>query len=173
MSNNAIVSRVENDGKTLVLEREFNAPRDLVFKAYTEAEHLKHWWGPRGFEVTHCTVDFRPGGVWHYCMKCTDPNMGEWFGMESWGKGIYHEINAPQSFTYTDYFSDAEGNENTEMPATKVRNEFVDLGNGKMKIVSYSEYATAEALKQVKDMGMMQGITETMDNLEAYLKKIS
>ncbi len=64
MSNNTMVSRVEN-GQVLVLERVFDAPRDLVFSMFKEAEHLKHWWGPRGWEIPSCTVDFRPGGVWH------------------------------------------------------------------------------------------------------------
>ncbi|GAA0134512.1 hypothetical protein YSY43_13520 [Paenibacillus sp. YSY-4.3] len=47
-----------------------DAPRDLVFQMFKEAEHLKRWWGPKGWEI--CNVDFRPGGVRHYCMKCVD-----------------------------------------------------------------------------------------------------
>ena len=78
MSNNTMVSRVENE-RVLVLERIFDAPRDLVFKMFKEAEHLKRWWGPRGWEIPVCTVDFRPGGVWHYCMKCVDQNQGQFF----------------------------------------------------------------------------------------------
>ena len=64
MSNNKMVSRVEND-RVLVLERVFDAPRDFVFKMFKEPEHLKRWWGPRGWEIPVCTVDFCPGGVWH------------------------------------------------------------------------------------------------------------
>ena len=83
-----MIHRVENE-KQLVLERVFDAPRDLVFKMFKEADHLKRWWGPRGWELPVCKVDFRPGGVWHYCMKCVDPDQGQFFGMESWGKAIY------------------------------------------------------------------------------------
>ncbi|MDU5949512.1 MAG: SRPBCC domain-containing protein, partial [Paenibacillus macerans] len=126
MADQAMVSRVENE-KVLVLERVFNAPRELVFSMFKEAEHLKHWWGPRGWEVTVCNIDFRPGGVWHYCMKCMDRNQGEFYGMESWGKGVYKEIDEPDRFVYTDYFSDAEGNVNEELPATVVAMEFIDL----------------------------------------------
>lgn len=57
MSNNTMVSRVEND-RVLVLERVFDAPRDLVFSMFKEPEHLKHWWGPRGWEIPkmHCRL---------------------------------------------------------------------------------------------------------------------
>lgn len=170
MSNNAMVSRVEGD-RVLVLERVFDAPRELVFKMFKEAEHLKRWWGPRGWEVPVCNVEFRPGGVWHYCMKCEDPNQGQFYGMESWGKGVYKEIVEGEKIVYVDYFSDAEGNVNAEMPSTEVTLEFVDAG-GKTKLVSSSLYASAEALKTVMDMGMLQGITETWDRLEERLNAV-
>lgn len=82
---NEIISRVENE-RVLVLERIFDAPRDLVFNMFKEPEHLKHWWGPTGWELPVCHIDFRPGGIWHFCMKCTDKNQGDFYGMESWGK---------------------------------------------------------------------------------------
>ncbi|UQZ85066.1 hypothetical protein SK3146_04349 [Paenibacillus konkukensis] len=170
MSNNAIVSRVEND-RVLVLERIFDAPRDLVFKMFQEAEHLKHWWGPKGWELPVCTVDFRPGGVWHYCMKCIDPNQGSFYGMESWGKGIYKDIVESEKIAYTDYFSDAEGNLNDSMPSTEITITFIDL-DGKTKLVNHAEYVSAEALKTVMDMGMLQGITETWNRLEERLNEV-
>lgn len=68
MSNNNTVSRIEDD-RVLVLERIFDAPRTLVFEMFNEPEHLKHWWGPVGWELPVCHADFRPGGIWHYCIK--------------------------------------------------------------------------------------------------------
>ncbi|WP_308639801.1 SRPBCC domain-containing protein [Paenibacillus silvisoli] len=171
MSNNATVSRVENEN-VLVLERIFEAPRELVFKVFSEAEHLKHWWGPRGWEVPVCKVDFQPGGVWHYCMKCMDKNQGDFYGMESWGKGIYQEIVAPEKIVYIDYFSDAEGNVDQNLPSTEVTLEFVDLGNGTTKLVNRAVYVSAEALKTVIDMGMLQGVSETWDRLEEHLNAV-
>ncbi|TCZ75490.1 SRPBCC domain-containing protein [Paenibacillus albiflavus] len=170
MSNNAIISNVEND-RVLVLERVFDAPRDLVFQMFKEPEHLKRWWGPKGWEIPVCTVDFRPGGVWHYCMKCVDQNLGEFYGMESWGKGVYKEIAEPEMFIYNDYFSDAEGNINESMPSTLIKMEFIDLG-GKTRLVCRSEYISAEALKTVMDMGMLQGITETWNRLGELLDSL-
>lgn len=170
MANDKMVSRVEND-KVLVLERVFDAPRDLVFTMFKEPEHLKRWWGPRGWELPVCEVDFRPGGVWHYCMKCVDQAQEKFYGMESWGKGVYEEIDEPERIVYTDYFSDAEGNASDEMPSTQVTMEFMDLG-GRTKLVSRSEYVSPEALRTVLDMGVLQGITETWDRLEERLDEV-
>ncbi|WP_042472930.1 SRPBCC family protein [Bacillus ndiopicus] len=167
MSNNSMVSRVENE-RVLILERVFDAPRDLLFKMFKEPEHLKHWWGPKGWDMPVCNVDFRPGGVWHYCMKCVDESQGQFFGMESWGKGIYKEIIEPEKISYTDYFSDAEGKLDDSLPATEITLEFVDL-DGKTKLINRAEYASAENLKTVMDMGMLQGITETWDRLNDFV----
>lgn len=170
MSNEKIISRVEND-RILVLERTFDAPRELVFNMFKEPDHLKHWWGPVGWELPVCEMDFRPGGTWHFCMKCIDRNQGDYFGMESWGKVIYKEIVAPEMIIYTDYFSDANGNINESMPAAEVRLSFIDL-DGKTKLINRAEYVSAEVLKNVMDMGMLQGITETWNRLEELLNRI-
>ncbi|MGF9801118.1 SRPBCC domain-containing protein [Brevibacillus agri] len=158
-------------GQAYVLERIFDAPRELVFKAFSEAEHLKKWWGPRGWTLPVCNVDFRPGGAWHYCMKCVDESQGDFYGMEAWGKGVYREIIDGEKIVYTDYFSDAEGNESTELPPSEVTVIFEEY-EGKTRVVSRSQYSTADALKTVIDMGMEQGITETWDRLAEHLQSI-
>ncbi|GEM49266.1 SRPBCC domain-containing protein [Deinococcus cellulosilyticus] len=166
-AKNPINSRIEN-GKVLVLDRVFKAPRDLVFEAFTTAEHLSKWWGPRGWDMPHCTVDLRPGGKWHYCMKCVDPNQGQFYGMESWGLGVYQEIEAPARLVYTDHFSDAQATINENMPATLSTLTFEEVEGG-TKVTTRAEYDTEEALKTVMDMGMLQGITETWDRLAEHL----
>src|SRR5665647_1251665 len=92
-----------NQDSELVLTHVFNAPRELVFKAWTDAEHLKHWWGPAGFKISISKFDIRPGGVFHYCMKSDA-------GDEMWGKFVYHEIVAPEKLVFVNSFSDEEGN---------------------------------------------------------------
>ncbi|WP_428194442.1 SRPBCC domain-containing protein [Deinococcus saxicola] len=129
---------------------------------------MRHWWGPRGWEVTHCTVVLRPGDKWHYCMKCVDRNQGDFHGMESWGLAIYDEIVAPERLVYTDYFSDAEEAMNTDLPTSQTTLIFVDLGDS-TQIISCSMYGTEDALKTVMDMGMLQGITQTWDRLAEHL----
>ena len=70
---------IEAKGRELTVTRTFDAPRDLVWKAWTEAESLSRWFAPKGWTVPHCTVDFRPGGVWHFLMRGPA-------GEESWGR---------------------------------------------------------------------------------------
>jgi uncharacterized protein YndB with AHSA1/START domain len=159
------------EGNEIIMERVFNAPRELVYQVFTEAEHLKHWWGPRGWEVTVCTVDFRVGGIWHYCMKCVDQNQGDFYGFESWGKGIYQAISRPDSFVYIDYFSDAEGNIQDGLPSTECTMLFEDH-EGKTKLISRGRYESEEALKKVVEMGMEQGVRETWDRLGEHLEAI-
>ncbi|WP_219837979.1 SRPBCC domain-containing protein [Paenibacillus sp. R14(2021)] len=87
----------------LVLTRTLNAPRELVFKVFTEAEHLLKWWGPKGLTMEAAKVELRPGGLFHYSMKTPD-------GHEMWGKFVYHEIAAPERLVFISSFSDAQGN---------------------------------------------------------------
>lgn len=167
MSNNTVVSRVEN--QELVLERIFDAPRELVFEAFTKAEHLMQWFGTNGWPLTVCNIDFRPDGVWHYCMKCVDESQKN-FGQESWGKAVFHEIIEPERIVYTDMFSDAEGNINKNMPEARVTLDFINL-DGKTKLISRTQYATQEVLQSVLDMGVLQGATQTWDQLAHFLEK--
>jgi uncharacterized protein YndB with AHSA1/START domain len=83
--------------------RVFSAPRDLVFKAWTERERLLRWWGPKGFTMLSCTLDLRPDGVFHYGMRSPD-------GHEMWGKWVFREIAAPERLVFIASFTDAEGN---------------------------------------------------------------
>jgi uncharacterized protein YndB with AHSA1/START domain len=162
---------LKTEDRNLVLERVFDAPRELVFKAFSDAEHLKHWWGPRGWTLSECSLDFRPGGTWHYCMKCIDKSKGDFYGMESWGKAVYQEIVEPEKIVYMDYFSDADGNEVETMPSCEITMNFIEHG-GKTKLVSEGRYESAAALKNVLEMGMEQGIAETWDRLEEHLKEL-
>lgn len=85
------------------LTRVFDAPRELVFKAWTQPEHLMRWWAPKSYTTPFCTVDLRPGGAFHFCMRSPE-------GGDIWGLGIYREIVEPERIVYTDTFADAEGN---------------------------------------------------------------
>lgn len=147
--------------RELVMERVFNAPRELVFKAWTEPEHLAHWWGPKGWTLPVCTVDLRPGGEWHYCMRGPE-------GEESWGKATYREIVPPERLVYVDAFSDAEGNVNTALPQMVIAVEFFEH-EGQTKVVSRSLFTTVEERDTVLAMGAVEGMNETLDRLEAYL----
>ena len=88
--------------KPFQISRVYDASRDKVWKAWTEAERLKHWWGPRGFKVHTCKVDLRPGGTFLYGMKA--PN-----GFDMWGKFVYREIVPPEKLVFVVSFSDPNG----------------------------------------------------------------
>jgi uncharacterized protein YndB with AHSA1/START domain len=90
-------------GKELVITREFDAPRELVWKAWTEPEHFMRWWGPKDFTSPAAKMDLRVGGRYLWCMRSSD-------GQEFWVSGVYREIVAPERLVYTDSFADAEGN---------------------------------------------------------------
>lgn len=159
MSTNQL--QVETRGSELILTRQFNAPREKVFKAHTACEHINNWWGPREWPLTYCKMDFRVGGKWHFCMSGPD-------GMESWGLIVYQEIKAPELIAYVDHFSDKDSTINTAFPSTTVRTEFIEQ-DGKTMIRSTAQYNSPEDLQKVMEMGMVGGITETFDRLEEFL----
>lgn len=82
--------------------RIFDAPRDLVFKAWAEQKHLEKWWGPKGFKMHVNKLDFRPAGLFHYRMQSPD-------GHEMWGKFVYREIVAPEKIVFVISFTDKDG----------------------------------------------------------------
>lgn len=156
------------ENNTLIIEYVANAPKEKVWRAYAEKEMFEKWWGPEGWETTTKEFDFRPGGRVHYCMKCVDENQGEWFGQESWGLVVMQEVNAPDSFMGKDYFSDAEGNQNSEMPGQTMSVELVEE-DGKTRIISRSITETPEQLEELLKMGMVEGFSSQLNRLEALL----
>jgi len=93
---------VGGDTQEFVLTRTFDAPRDLVWKAWTSAEALAQWWGPKGATIRVIRLDFRPGGTFHYTMSFQP-------GHEMYGRFVYREIAAPERLVFVNSFSDAAG----------------------------------------------------------------
>ena len=87
----------------LVITRIFNAPRELVWKAWTEPEHCMRWWGPKNFTTPHCQIDFRVGGQYLSCMRSPE-------GQDFWSGGAYLEIVPLEKIVCTDHFADDKGN---------------------------------------------------------------
>jgi uncharacterized protein YndB with AHSA1/START domain len=154
--------------REFVISRTFAAPRELVWQAWSQCEHLQQWWAPSGWSVPVCKMDFRPGGVWHYCMKGPMPDGTE---MESWGLTVYQEIVAPERIVALDQFADAEGNVSLEMPKLHNTITFTAV-DGQTEVTSRSEFATVAELETVIEMGMEQGLTESWDQLAEHLAQI-
>jgi uncharacterized protein YndB with AHSA1/START domain len=88
--------------RELVLTRVLDAPRALVFHAWTDPEHLVRWWGPQGFTTPSCTMDVRPGGAWRICMRGRD-------GIDHWVQGVYREVVEPERLVTTWAWEEADG----------------------------------------------------------------
>lgn len=159
--NQADVTRAAD--RTFVMERVFDAPCELVFEAFSKPEHLKHWWGPKGWTLSVCEVDFRPGGTWLYCMR--GPG-----GEASWGKATYQDIKPPEKIVYTDSFVDSDGNVLEGTPQMQITITF-ESSEDKTKVVNRAVFGAAEELDAVLKMGMAEGANETWDRLEAFLEK--
>ncbi len=100
-----MTSTAETESSTdreLTITRVFDAPRHLVFKAWTDPRHLAHWWGPSGFTLPVCEMDFRPGGTYRFCMRSPE-------GRDSWVQGVYREIVEPERLVMSGGWLDADG----------------------------------------------------------------
>lgn len=89
--------------KALVITRTFDAPKQLVWKAFTEPEYVKKWWGPENYTAPICQIDLRVGGGYFYCMRSPE-------GKDFYSKGIYRDIVSQQRLVMTDSFADEKGN---------------------------------------------------------------
>jgi len=92
----------EKNTQELVITRTFNAPRDMVWKAWSEADQLAQWWGPKGFAMEVTKFEFKPGGMFLYNMQ--PPNAGK-----IWGRFLFREMVAPEKLVFINSFSDENG----------------------------------------------------------------
>lgn len=103
-----MTTRHDNDPAPAPIERElvithvFDAPRELVWKAFAESDRLARWWGPTGFTMLVHSIDFRPGGAFHYAMRSPE-------GHVMWGRFVYRDIQAPERIVFITSFSDEAG----------------------------------------------------------------
>ena len=158
----------------LTLTRVFNAPRDIVFKAWTEAERLAQWWGPKGLDFVVASMDLRPGGVFHYCMR--GPG-----GAEMWGKLVYEEVVAPERLVFVNSFSDKDGGltrhplsatwpleiHNTLTLTEEDGKTLLTLSGGPVNATE-AERQTYEAGRS----GLRQGMAGSFTQLDAYLEAL-
>ena len=156
-------NEVAQSDHELIVTRIFDAPRELVFKVWTEPEHIAQWWGPKGFTTRVTELDLRPGGTWRYIM--TGPN-----GAEYPIKGVFREVIPPERIVTDDGFD--EGYEQVvkgDLPPGMVTTvSFEDL-DGKTKLTLQMTHASAEDRRQHEAMGVVAGWNSSFDRLEVYL----
>lgn len=165
MTNHNDTTLTTPSEREIVITRVFDAPRDLLWKVWTTTEHLEKWFGPKGWSLPICELDFRVGGEWFYCMAGPE-------GMQSCGKAVFQAISAPESYVYTDAFAAENGDVNESMPVALITVEFTDLGNGKTLLTDRAVYETTEQRDMVLKMGMQEGTTQMLDKLDEYLSAL-
>ncbi|MFI1396509.1 SRPBCC family protein [Streptomyces sp. NPDC020681] len=142
--------------RELVITRVFDAPRSLVFEAWTKPEHVRKWYGLRALTTTVCDIDLRPGGAWRWGQQDAE-------GQEIVFSGVYKEIVPPERIVYTEMF---EQMPDVEPVLTTLTFEEKD---GRTTLTSTSLWPTAEALAGATAMGMEAGVVETYDRLQEHL----
>jgi len=147
--------------REVVITRIFDAPRALVFKAWTDPKHLKRWWGPKMFTNPVCEVDARVGGAWRIVMRSPD-------GVDYPCGGVYREIVEPERLVFTNIATDNDGNPILDGLTTVT---FEEQG-GKTKLtlttraVALVDYAAAYL------QGMEAGWTQSLESLAEELAKL-
>ncbi len=162
-------SSKKEQAEQVLITRVFDAPRDLVFKAWTECERLMRWWGPKGFTTPLCEIDLRPGGVFHNCMRSPE-------GRDYCGKGVYREIVEPERIVFADFFVDEEGNPvpasyygmSPDWPQEALVTVTFAEHEGKTKLTL--QHALGPVPASERDM-CQQGWSESLDKLAGDLAK--
>jgi uncharacterized protein YndB with AHSA1/START domain len=145
----------EATDRELVITRTFDAPRSLVFKVWTQPEHLVRWWGPRDFTTPSCKMDVRPGGTYRTCIRSPE-------GKDHWMQGVYREVVEPERLALSFAWEDEAGQPGHE---TLVTVTFADQG-GKTKL-TFRQAVFESVADRDSHLG---GWSECLDRLARYLE---
>ena len=149
---------LQTDPRSIIGVREFDAPRELVFAAWTDPKHLAQWWGPNGFTTTTSSFDFRPGGVWRFIMHGPD-------GRDYQNRVTFDEIVPPERIVY----SHGGGGEDLEPVQFQQTVMFEDIG-GRTRLTWRGVFSSAaERDRLIKDYGAATGLMETMARLAEFV----
>ena len=140
--------------RVLKITRVFDAPRKLVFDAWTKPEHMAQWWGPRGFKSTVEKSELRPGGAYRIHMLGPDG--------DHWTQGVYHEVVPPERLVMEGSWADANGN--PTRPATTLTLLFEDLG-GKTRLTLHNAIFESVTARDMHNTGW----NSSLDCLAEYL----
>jgi uncharacterized protein YndB with AHSA1/START domain len=146
--------------RELTITRIFDAPRALVFQAWTDPKHLAQWWGPQGFTNPVCEIDARVGGALRIHMRAPD---GSIYPM----KGVIREIVAPERLVFSNIAVDQSGNNLLEGLTTVVFEE----DRGKTKLTLHTKAVAVAEVAIAYLQGMEMGWTQSIDKLEAFVAR--
>lgn len=156
-------SSVTRHRQGLEISRRFAASQERVFRALSEADQLMQWWGPASCPVVECSVDFRPGGAWHYRLSLPD-------GGEAWTRAVYREIAAPERITYREHSSDAAGAETQDRPAA-LGTIILQADGDATHFTVTLRYESPLDLDRALRSGVERGFPAALDQLGALLER--
>jgi uncharacterized protein YndB with AHSA1/START domain len=153
------------DNHTMTVVADYDAPVERVWQLYADPRQLERFWGPPTWPSTVVDHDLSPGGRVTYFMTGPD-------GEKSAGYWDVLEVEAPHRFVVEDGFADDSGQPNSEMPTTRMELEFVErAGNGTTMTV-VSTFASSDAMRQMLDMGMEDGMRQAMGQIDGILVEV-
>ena len=156
---------INKENNTIRVQREFNAGLELVWKAWTTAELLNQWWGPKPCHIETKTMDFREGGYWHYAMIV--PNTGTF-----WSRVNYITIVEERSFLSKDGFCDEHGEMDPAFSQNLWECTFEEVGDKTLVDILYT-FDTLAGLEQTIAMNFKNGFTTGLQQLDGLLAKLS
>ena len=154
--------RKDPESLTMTLDAEFDASPDRVWQLWADPRQLERWWGPPTYPATVTAHDLRSGGRVEYHM--TGPE-----GDQPRGYWEVLEADAPSWLVFRDGFADADGRPNVDMPMNDVRVAISDIGEGRTRMSIESIFPDAAAMERLLAMGMEQGLTEAVGQIDAIL----
>ena len=148
---------LQTDPRSIIGIHEFDAPRELVFAAWTDPKHLSQWWGPNGFTTTTSSFDFRPGGIWRFVMHGPD-------GRDYQNRVTFDEIVPPERIIYRH-----GGGEDVEPVQFQQTVIFEALGDGTLLTWRGVFPSAAERDRVIKEYHADTGLTQTMARLAEFV----
>ncbi len=148
--------------KSILVSREFKAPLETVWRAFTESELLEKWWAPKPWKAETKTMNFEVGGYWLYAMVSPE-------NQKHWGRMNFLAIDELVSYSIEDEFCDEDGITNTELPTSRGKNTFTKTETGTL-VAFKTVYNTEEEVQKIVEMGFEQGITMTFEELAILLE---
>ncbi|MBL7740634.1 MAG: SRPBCC domain-containing protein [Chitinophagaceae bacterium] len=145
----------------LVITREFDAPLEQVWQAWTDSAILDQWWAPKPWKARTKSMEFREGGTWLYCMVGPD-------GPGSWCRADFESIVKYKSYTGIDAFCDEKGNITNEFPSMHWKVEFSKIGTGTRVEITIT-FTSAADLEKILELGFQEGFTAAHGNLDELL----
>lgn len=152
---------VEKENSTIKVKREFAAPLEKVWAAWTESELLDQWWAPKPWKARTKSMNFSVGGFWLYAMVGPE-------GTEHWSRADYTAITSLKSFKGEDYFCDEAGNLNPQFPKSIWSVIFTRSGDSTFVDIE-TKYEKLADLEAIIEMGFKEGFTMALENLDELL----